>query len=202
MCEGARLLSQLWHDRRATSRHVIFLNLLLKFFLKLFLNICVQDKDHEIFDSGSRSDGPSLPRNWYSRERYVLGIVQGQDHDSLGVVIGQIKTNSTPCSPSFVDPTLSLIISSFHFWYHNYYFRPLLELAILVASTQHALRTLRASLRSTKQPRTQFANSPKYKYKVPWVQVSETQVFYGQVRTRMFSSVGSATALLQGKQGY
>ena len=26
------------------------------------------------------------------RERYVLGIVQGQDHDSLGIVIRQIKT--------------------------------------------------------------------------------------------------------------
>jgi hypothetical protein len=53
-----------------------------------------------------------------------------------------------------------------------------------VASTQHALRTLRASLRSAKWPRTQFANSPKYKYKVPEVQVSKIQVFYGQVRTR------------------
>jgi hypothetical protein len=38
-------------------RHVIFLNLLLKFFLKLFLNISVRDKDHDIFDPGSRSDG-------------------------------------------------------------------------------------------------------------------------------------------------
>jgi hypothetical protein len=53
-----------------------------------------------------------------------------------------------------------------------------------VASTQHALRTLPASLRSAKRPRTQFANSPKYKYKVPEVQVSEIQVFFGQVRTR------------------
>ncbi len=51
------------HDRHATSRHVIFLNLLLKFFLKLFLNISVQDKDHDIFDPGSSSDGLSLPRN-------------------------------------------------------------------------------------------------------------------------------------------
>ncbi len=48
-----------------------------------------------------------------------------------------------------------------------------------MASTQHALRTSCASLRSAKRPRTQFANSPKYKYKVPKV-----QVFYGQVRTR------------------
>jgi hypothetical protein len=31
--------------------------------LKLFLNICVQDKDHDIFDPGTRSDGLSLPRN-------------------------------------------------------------------------------------------------------------------------------------------
>jgi hypothetical protein len=53
-----------------------------------------------------------------------------------------------------------------------------------VASTQHTLRTSHASLRSAKWPRTQFANFPKYKYKVPKVQVSEIQVFYGQVRTR------------------
>jgi hypothetical protein len=54
-----------------------------------------------------------------------------------------------------------------------------------VASSQHALRTSRASLRSAKQPGTQFANSLKYKYKVPEVQVSEVQVSYGQVRTGM-----------------
>ncbi len=53
-----------------------------------------------------------------------------------------------------------------------------------MGSTQHALRTSHASLRSAKWPRTQFANSQKYKYKVPKVQVSEIQVFYGQVRTR------------------
>jgi hypothetical protein len=41
------------------------------------------------------------------------------------------------------------------------------------------LGTLCASLRSAKWSRTQFANFPKYKYKVP-----EVQVFYGQVRTR------------------
>ena len=40
----------------------------------------------------------------------------------LRFVIRQIKTYSTPRGPSFVDPTLSLIISSFHFWYHNSYF--------------------------------------------------------------------------------
>ena len=74
-----------------------------------------------VFSPGSCSKSLSLPRNQCRRERYVLGIVQGQDHDSLGIVIGQINTNSTPCGPSFVDPTLSLIISSFHFCYHNSY---------------------------------------------------------------------------------
>ncbi len=53
-----------------------------------------------------------------------------------------------------------------------------------MASTQHVLRTSRASLRSAKRHRTQFANSPKYKYEVPKVRVSEIQFFYGQVRTR------------------
>jgi hypothetical protein len=42
-----------------------------------------------LFSPGSRSKSLSLPRNQYRRERYVLGIVQGQDHDSLGVVQGQ-----------------------------------------------------------------------------------------------------------------
>jgi hypothetical protein len=41
------------------------------------------------FSPGSRSESLSLLRNQYSRERYVLGIVQGQDHDSLRVVQGQ-----------------------------------------------------------------------------------------------------------------
>ncbi len=42
-----------------------------------------------VFSPGSRNESLSLPRNQYRRERYVLGIVQGQDHDSLGVVQGQ-----------------------------------------------------------------------------------------------------------------
>ncbi len=42
-----------------------------------------------VFSPGSLSESLSLPRNQYRRERYVLGIVQGQDHDSLGVVQGQ-----------------------------------------------------------------------------------------------------------------
>ncbi len=50
-----------------------------------------------------------------------LELSKKQDHDNLGIVIRQIKTNSTPCGPSFLDPILSLIIFSFHFWYHNHY---------------------------------------------------------------------------------
>jgi hypothetical protein len=42
-----------------------------------------------VFSPGSHRESLSLPRNQYRRERYVLGIVQGQDHDSLGVVQGQ-----------------------------------------------------------------------------------------------------------------
>ncbi len=42
-----------------------------------------------VFSPGSRSESLSLPRNQYRRERYILGIVQRQDHDSLGVVQGQ-----------------------------------------------------------------------------------------------------------------
>ncbi len=49
----------------------------------------------------------------------------------------KIMTNSTPCSPSFLDPTLSLIISNFHFWYHNHWSYN--YLVILVTSTQHTL---------------------------------------------------------------
>jgi hypothetical protein len=45
-----------------------------------------------VFSPGSRSKSLSLPRNQYRRERYVLGTVQGQDHDSLAVVQGQIMT--------------------------------------------------------------------------------------------------------------
>ncbi len=42
-----------------------------------------------VFSPGSHSESLSLPRNQYRQERFVLGIVQGQDHDSLGVVQGQ-----------------------------------------------------------------------------------------------------------------
>ncbi len=72
------------------SFHIRLLKLFLKLLLKLFLNTCAPDNDHDIFDPGSRSDGLSLTRNWYGLN--VLGIVQGQDYDSLGIVIGQSKT--------------------------------------------------------------------------------------------------------------
>jgi hypothetical protein len=49
----------------------------------------------------------------------------------------KIMTNSTPHGPSFYDPTLSLIISNFHFLYHNHYSYN--YLVILVTSTQHTL---------------------------------------------------------------
>jgi hypothetical protein len=42
-----------------------------------------------VFSPGSHSKSLSLPRVQYRRERYALGIVQGQDHDSLEVVQGQ-----------------------------------------------------------------------------------------------------------------
>jgi hypothetical protein len=42
-----------------------------------------------VFSPGSCNNSLSLPRNQYRRERYVLGIIQGQDHDSLEVVQGQ-----------------------------------------------------------------------------------------------------------------
>ncbi len=41
------------------------------------------------FSPASLSNSLSLPRNQYSRERYVLGIVQGQYHYSLEVAQGQ-----------------------------------------------------------------------------------------------------------------
>jgi hypothetical protein len=40
-----------------------------------------------VFSPGSCSNSLSLPRNQYRREMCVLGIIQGQDHDSLEVVV-------------------------------------------------------------------------------------------------------------------
>ena len=63
-----------------------------------------------------------------------------------------------------------------------------------MASTQHALRTSRASLRFAKQPKTQFTNSPKYKYKVPKVRVSWNTSF---LRTSMYKNAFQASEVLQ-----
>ncbi len=58
--------------------------------LEVILDHKIGIKDHDlVFSPGSRSESLSLPGNQYRRERYVLGTVQGQDHDCLGVVQGQ-----------------------------------------------------------------------------------------------------------------
>ncbi len=56
------------------------------------------------------------------------------------------------------------------------------------------LGTLRASLRSAKRPRTQFANSPKYKYKVPKVQVFQNTSF---LQTSTYKNALQASEVLQ-----
>ncbi len=63
-----------------------------------------------------------------------------------------------------------------------------------MASTQHAFRTLRASLRSAKRPRTQFANSLKYKYKVPEVQDFQNTSF---LQTSTYKNALQASEVLQ-----
>jgi hypothetical protein len=63
---------------------------ILELTIEVILDHKIGIKDHDlVFSPGSRSKSLSVPRNQYKRERYVLGIVQGQDHDSLGVVQGQ-----------------------------------------------------------------------------------------------------------------
>jgi hypothetical protein len=56
------------------------------------------------------------------------------------------------------------------------------------------LGTSRASLRSAKQPRTQFANFPKYKYKIPEVQVSWNTSF---LRLSTYKNALQTTEVLQ-----
>ncbi len=56
------------------------------------------------------------------------------------------------------------------------------------------LRTLRASLRSVKWPRTQFANFLKYKYKVSKVQVFQDTSF---LRTSMYKNALQVLEVLQ-----
>ncbi len=70
--------------RYVAPRHI------LELILEVILDHKIRIKDHDlVFSPGSRSKSLSLPRNQYMRERYVLGVVQGQDHDSLGIVQGQ-----------------------------------------------------------------------------------------------------------------
>jgi hypothetical protein len=70
--------------RYVAPRHILELT------FEVILDHKNEIKDHDlVFSPGSRSKSLSLPRNQYRRERYVLGIVQGQDHDSLEVVQGQ-----------------------------------------------------------------------------------------------------------------
>ncbi len=56
------------------SFHVILFKLFLKLLLKLFLNTCARDKDHDIFDPGSRSNGLSLRRNKYGEKDMFLDL--------------------------------------------------------------------------------------------------------------------------------
>ncbi len=134
-----------WQTCYVAPRHILELT------LEAILDHKIGIKDHDlVFSPGSLSESLSLPRNQYRREQYVLGIVQGQIMIVLELSRDKIMTNSTPCGPSFLDPTLSLIISDFHFWYHNHYFFN--YLVILVTSTQHVLRSSRVSLRLAKRP--------------------------------------------------
>ncbi len=66
--------------RYVAPRHILELT------LEVILDHKIGIKDDLVFSPGSHSKSISLPMNQYRRERSVLGIVQGQDHDSLGVV--------------------------------------------------------------------------------------------------------------------
>jgi hypothetical protein len=56
-------------------------------FLKLFLNTCAQDKDQEDRYSWITQQGPFSIYELVRRVKYILGIVQEQDYDSLDIVI-------------------------------------------------------------------------------------------------------------------
>ncbi len=74
----------IWQTRYVAPQHI------LEITLEVILDHNIRIKDHDlVFSPGSHSKSLLLPRNQYRRERYVLGIVQGQDHDSLGAVQGQ-----------------------------------------------------------------------------------------------------------------
>jgi hypothetical protein len=70
--------------------HYVAPHHILELIVDVILDHKIGIKDHDlVFSPGSRSESLSLPRNQYRRERYALGIVWGQDLDSLGVVQGQ-----------------------------------------------------------------------------------------------------------------
>ncbi len=76
-----------WQTRYVAPRHILDLT------LEVIVDQKIGIKDHDlVFSPGWRSKSLSLPRNQYRRERYVLGTVQRQDHNSLGVVQGQDHT--------------------------------------------------------------------------------------------------------------
>ncbi len=87
-CERARPPSQ----ASEMSGYGLFHIILLKMFLKLFLNICAQDKDQQDLYSWIAQQEPFSTQELVWRERYILGIVMDQDCISLDVVIRQIKT--------------------------------------------------------------------------------------------------------------
>jgi hypothetical protein len=83
--------------------HVILLKLFLKLLLKLFLNTCARDKDHDIFDPGSRSDGLSLPRNWYRDKDMFLELSKDKIMIVLELSYDDPRPNSMLRDPHFVD---------------------------------------------------------------------------------------------------
>ncbi len=62
MQEGQTAKSALRDDWTLNIPHHT-LEVVLEVTLEVFLNICAQDKDHDIFNPGSRSKGLSLPRS-------------------------------------------------------------------------------------------------------------------------------------------
>jgi hypothetical protein len=73
-----------WQTRYVAPRHILDLT------PKVILDHKIGIKDYDlVFSPGSHSKSLYLPRNQCRRVRYVLGIVQGQNHVSLGVVQGQ-----------------------------------------------------------------------------------------------------------------
>jgi hypothetical protein len=82
---------------------VLFHVIILKLFLKLFLNTCAQDKDHDIFTPGSRSDGLSPPRNYYGEKDMFLELSKDKTMIVLEMSGDDSRPNSMLRDPHFVD---------------------------------------------------------------------------------------------------